>query len=183
MDRAQNLAYYFTRRYFPVIRIIMLDPVIQGLEIIRKEYNNIKEDDWMIILQQSIIPQERLKSFSEGFYNWFHKNNIAALSILLPQFENLIRYLIQDSKDTAVYRNKEKKQEEESFKNNFNNEIIENKLGQDLVFRFKVLLFADGGFNLRNNIEHGLLADEDFSNPKSDYRVLFMLKVVLFLVF
>ncbi len=73
---------------------------------------------------------------------------------------------------------KESKQEEESFKNNFNNEIIRNKLGQDLVFQFKVLLFANKGLNLRNKIEHGLVDDLAFSNLESDYLVLLMLEVV-----
>ena len=67
---------------------------------------------------------------------------------------------------------------EEPFKNNFNNEIIKNKLGQDLVFQFKVLLFANGGLNLRNKMEHGLVNDLAFSNLESDYLVLLMLKVV-----
>jgi hypothetical protein len=175
------LAVYFTQRYFPSCTSIMLCPVMERLEIIRKEHSNIKKDDWITILKKSIIPKERLESFSLGFYNWFHKSNLEALPILIPQFENLIRYFIQDSQnDTAVYRNKERKQEEESFKNNFNNETIENKLGRDLVFQFKVLLFANGGFNLRNTIEHGLLDDRDFSDFKIDYLVLLMLKVVLF---
>ena len=175
----KDLAVYFTQRYFPCCASIMLRPVMAGLEIIRKEHNNIKEDDWIIIFKESIIPQERLESFSIGFYNWFYKRNLVALPILIPQFENLIRYLIQDSQnDTAVYRNKERKQEEEPFKNNFNNEIIKNKLGQDLVFQFKVLLFANGGLNLRNKMEHGLVNDLAFSNLESDYLVLLMLKVV-----
>lgn len=175
----EDLAVYFAQRYFPCCTSIMLFPVMEGLEIIRKEHNNIKEADWIIILEKSIIPKKRLESFSLGFYNWFHKRNCAALPILIPQFENLIRYLIQDSQnDTAVYRNKESKQEEESFKNNFNNEIIRNKLGQDLVFQFKVLLFANKGLNLRNKIEHGLVDDLAFSNLASDYLVLLMLEVV-----
>lgn len=184
LDNLENvLAIYFTQQYFPFCTSIMLNLATEGLEIIRKEHNNIKEDDWITILKKSIIPQERLESFGIGFYNWFYKRNLVALPILIPQFENLVRYLIQDSQnDTAVYRNKERKQEEESFKNNFNNGIIENKLGQDLVFQFKVLLFANGGFNLRNKIEHGLVDDLSFSDLKSDYLVLLMLKVVLFYI-
>ncbi len=182
-DSERDLIGYFAQRYFCCYKIITLPPVMEGLKIIRKEHSNIKEDDWIIILEESFIPKERLESFSIGFYNWFYKRNLVALPILIPQFENLIRYLLQDSQnDTAVYRNKERKQEEESFKNNFNNEIIENKLGQDLVFQFKALLFADKGLNLRNKIEHGLVDDLAFSDLESDYLVLLMLKVVLFCI-
>lgn len=180
-----GMAYYFLNSYFPDYFISELLPIQQGLEIIRKKHNNIKIDDWINILKKSIIPEKRLESFSIGFYNWFCKINQAALPILIPQFENLIRYIIQNNQqDTSIYRQKESKQEEQSFKNNLDNEIIKNKLGKDLVFQFQLLLISDKkegleGFNIRNKIEHGLCDDEYFLKPECNYFVLLMLKLLL----
>lgn len=179
-DNAQeDIAFYFTRNYFAALMIDLV-PILEVLKWVRQEHFNINENDWSGLLQKcSLIPQKRLQSYQLGLHNWFSGKNCIALSMLIPQLENSIRFLIQTKQqDTSIFRTRQTRQEEKPFDTNLDNEIIKNLIGEDFVILLKIFLTEKNGFTLRHKVAHGLMDDSDFRSAEVEYCVLLWLKMI-----
>ena len=178
-----QLSFFYTKRYFKSLTLLMFLPVLKGLEIIREEHKEIGEHDWRDLLSRSpLVPPENLRSFSKGFYDWFLAENCSALPTLIPQCENFIRFLIQQGgNNTGVYRNNEHRQEEDSFKKNLEHQIIKDTFGDDWLLQLKIFFLNEGnnGFNIGANIRHGLVNDSYYFDLKCEYIVFLILKVLI----
>ena len=180
-DAEENLALYFKFKVFPYFNL-RLDPIINGLESIRTEHAHVTENDWYDLLEDcSFIPKDRLQSYQLGLHNWFNRKNTIALPILMPQFENSVRFLIQNGgTDTSIYREKEQRQEEQPFDSkHLDHEIIKEAFGKDIVILLKILLTKKNGFSLRHKVAHGLIDDNHFFLSEVEYFFLLLLSLVI----
>lgn len=176
----ENLREYFKMSCFPLINILDLNPLRKGLDVIISQHTSVTLEDWKKIFKDcSLIPEGRINSYVLGFYHWFKRENLIAIPILIPQFENFIRFLKQNAgEETSEYKKNEGRQDEGGFKANLNDKIIQEKLGPDLCFIFRALLI-EKGFNIRNDVTHGLIEDQKYDFPEYEYFTLLFLKCLL----
>ncbi len=71
---------------------------------------------------------------------------------------------------------REERQKEGSFKANLNDNVIQEELGTDMCFTFRALLI-EKGFNIRNDVTHGLVEDQKYDSPEYEYFTLLFLNV------
>jgi hypothetical protein len=120
------------------------------------------------LYESPIFEEDRRAFIAKGVEEYLNGDYIVALHILIPQIEALIRNL-EEKTGGAVFKL--------SRFGGFNyrtlddmlwDENIRGVLGEDATLYFRVLLVDPRGWNLRNNICHGISAPETLNATTSD---------------
>jgi hypothetical protein len=120
-----------------------------------------------------------IKGFLAGFYDDFD----IALSILIPQFEHVLRKGLE-LRGATVWRVDPDTQihSEKLLGELLSMDEARDFLGEDLQFELRGLLTEKAGFNLRNEFAHGLMSESDFTSVPAIYLwwLLFQMAIMSF---
>ena len=137
--------------------ISTLRPALQQIKL----EHHISIFDWTDLLKDHpFIPPERVNTYAYGLFHGFHGDFLSSAHILIPQIENSIRYLLTNQGKQTSKQILGGTQEQDSFKDVLKSKELEAIFGKDLVFDLQGLLIKKEGGNLRNNIMHGLMDDD-----------------------
>jgi hypothetical protein len=118
--------------------------------------------------QSPIFGEDRRPLVEKGIEEYLNGKYIAALHILIPQVEALIRNLEEKTGGVVL---KQSKYEGFEFKN-LNEMLWDNNvrevLREDITLYFRVLFVDPRGWNLRNNISHGISTLEALNATSAD---------------
>ena len=137
----------------------------------------IEESDVKKIVDVSCaIPEGRKESYTKGLMFGFSGDFLTALSILIPQIENAVRYLAVECGEPVYNMNEEGIEEIKSMHAVLELEGVKESLDEDLIFALNTIFCSKFGFNMRNNVAHGMLDDQAFQSFKALYIWWFALK-------
>lgn len=119
------------------------------------------------ISKSPIINSERLTIIEKGVSAYFNQDYIIAIHLLIPQIEEAIRNLIEISGGN-VLRPKNGGYQLRTFDDLLRDEIIEASLGEDLAIYFRILFTDQRGWNLRNEVCHGIANPSKFDTQTAD---------------
>jgi hypothetical protein len=145
------------------------------------------------ILKQHDITVESLKKYlyqspifqlsnqiilERSIYAYLTSDPICFLHLAIPQIENMLRALIErDNQQPIIKEGKNEGFNLILFDQILRDSTLIKSFGEDIVFYFKVVFTDQRGFNLRNNICHGLALSEEFSMENAD--LIFHILLVL----
>jgi len=89
---------------------------------------------------------------------------LTALSILIPQIENAVRYLAVECGEPVYNMNEEGIEEVKPMHAVLELEGVKESLDEDLIFALNTIFCSKFGFNMRNNVAHGILDDQAFQS-------------------
>ncbi|MBI0066625.1 DUF4209 domain-containing protein [Commensalibacter sp. M0134] len=141
----------------------------EGLNQLHKEDKFSKEIFENICHKSPIVPKNREKIMANALWSGFQKDFIAAIYLLCPQVENIIRDQLKKIKVRTNNLDKNNIETYNSLNTLLKSPEIEKILDVNLLFEFKSLFIDPIGFNLRNNTAHGLLDDNEASSSASIY--------------
>ena len=125
----------------------------------------------------ALFPATRAPLIRRGVEAWAAADFVSALHVLIPQVEHALRQLAVIV-GTALYRpGNAGGLNARMLGDLLNDELIKQALGPDIATYLFVLLADARGWNLRNNVCHGLAAVGDF-NPATGDRVIHALLVL-----
>lgn len=137
----------------------------------------IEETDVKKIVDAScVIPEDRKKSYTKGLLAGFQKDFLTALNILVPQIENAVRYLAVECGEPVYNINEEGIEEIKTMHAVLELKGVQESLDEDLILALKTIFCSKFGFNMRNNVAHGMLPDQAFQSFKALYIWWFALK-------
>ena len=118
----------------------------------------------------ALFPSGRGGLWIKGFLAGFEGDFVAALSILIPQFEHALRKALEAS-GVVVYRIDQatSAHSEKSLGDMLGMTEAKEFLGEDLQYELRLLLTEQVGQNLRNELAHGLLAEGSFYSAPAVY--------------
>jgi len=120
-------------------------------------------------LYESPIFEENRRAFiAKGIEKYLNRNYIVALHILIPQIEALIRNLEEKTGGVVLKSARSGGFNYRTLDDMLWDENIRGVLGEDATLYFRVLLVDPRGWNLRNNICHGISAPETLNATASD---------------
>ena len=124
-----------------------------------RNFGAISEADLdFLVCDNAIIPDSRLEIIKEGLYLGLTGRLYTAMHILLPQTENIFRYLVKMCGDTVTFLDKEDGTEHyKPLSALFNSEKLRECYDENLLFTFQSILNEEIGENLRNLNAHGIL--------------------------
>ncbi len=120
-------------------------------------------------LSESLIFEEdRRPLIEKGIEEYLNRNYIAALHVLIPQIEALIRNLAEKIGEPVFKQARYGGFNYRNLEDMLWDENIKGVLGEDLTFYFRVLFVDPRGWNLRNNVCHGISTPETFNTTIAD---------------
>lgn len=147
-------------------------------EIIDKK--NLTVDAMMDMFKDCPLANDDIRALLErGFEAYLAGDDIACCHILVPQFEAMIRYLVLIRGGEVLRTAKDPVEGNEYFSlgSLLDSPAAKELLPEDVLLYFKVLFVSQAGWNIRNNLSHGLFRAKSFSRAMSD-RVVHALLVL-----
>lgn len=134
--------------------------------------NKITSWDYMDFKDKEII--------KGGVQRFFEKDYISAIHILTPRFENIIRefFLCGGFATTSIKTNTV--QHEQTFNDFLLNEYVINSLPKRLLELIKFVMVDNLGWNLRNNIAHGISEIEIFNSTTANMLIILYMIIVTY---
>ena len=123
-----------------------------------------------LLEHSALFPSGRGGLWVKGFMAGFEGDFVVALSILIPQFEHALRKALE-ARGAVVYRIDQatSTHSEKSLGDMLGMAEAKKFLGEDLQYELQLLLTEQAGRNLRNELAHGLLAEEAFHSVPAIY--------------
>lgn len=136
-----------------------------------------------ICLYSGIIKDDRISIFAYSLFLCYKDDYVAGLSILVPQIEDWIRYLLNvcgvNTRNKDRYSKFEKELSLDEILKEKKDDIIKI-FGEDLYFELNTLLSnEDYCLNLRNNLCHGLINVNDFYSQNYSYLWALIFRIIL----
>jgi hypothetical protein len=151
--------------------------ILPALEVIRLEHGLTIDYFENITKHSPIIPKGYKNNFAKGLFHGYNNDFTSALYILTPQIETLVRYHLKQSGVNTINKDKNGIETENGL-----NTLIKYKefamiFEHDVAFEIEALFCSSFGYNVKNNLSHGLLNDDESSSIYSIYAWWFCLKI------
>ena len=158
--------------------ITAIGALAPALHQIRLEHN-ISLFDWKsMIKDHPFIPPERVNIYALGLFHGFHGDFLSAAHILIPQIENSIRYLLNSQGEQTSRQLRDGTQEDKNLNKILKSEELKKLFSKDLIFDLQGLLIKKEGGNMRNNLAHGRMDDDEFFSPEMVYLYWLTLHII-----
>jgi len=155
-----------------------IDPM--RLKILSEHYIR-KQDFYPFVTNNPFIPEDREEIFALGLYHGMRGDLFLSSSLLIPQFENSLRYLLQLRGKITTKLTPELIQQDYMLGpilNNFKDDLIDI-LGEDYYYDFMWLLNDNMDSNIRNVHCHGISNYSDYYEYPYLYFWWLMLRICL----
>jgi hypothetical protein len=134
-----------------------------ALERLREKHDVDVEKFMAALAESPLFPPPRLEFIRDGVAAWFTEDWIKATHILVPQLEAALRDLLAELGGAVMKRNlKYGGFHAIGLGEVLSDDILRQRLPEDIHFHLRVLLQDPRGINLRGESAHGLAAHELF---------------------
>ena len=147
-----------------------------GYQEIGRRFSFTEEDIDFLVEKNALIPKGREKVIRRGLLIGLQGDFYSALHILIPQFENIIRHLVELCGGASYFIEANGDLKVSAIGTLLNNPELNECYDPDVLFCLKGLLDQKTGSNLRNDIAHGVL--EPGNSSISLYFVALMIKLL-----
>jgi hypothetical protein len=114
-----------------------------------------------------IITEERYFFLELGINYFFNKEFISSVHLIVPQIEEAIRNLLEmNGGNILVFKNGS--YQLKTFDHILNDPIVIDVLTEDVCLYYKIIFTDSRGWNLRNNLAHGLLNPNDIDEQVNE---------------
>jgi hypothetical protein len=110
-----------------------------------------------------LLDEDNLRFINVGIQRFFENDYISALHVLVPQYESILRSMFTKLGFATTSIKKGIAQHEETFNVFLEREDIRLVLGEDLHKFIEMVMVKQRGFNLRNNVAHGLMKSNEYT--------------------
>lgn len=161
------------------IKLIVQSKILPALNQIRKDHLFTRNLMANICQQSCIVPSARTSLISYGLWLGFEGAFDAAIHLLCPQLENIVRSELKKINAQTSNIDLDGIENENGLSTLMDMPEAELKFGKDLTFEIKCLFTDSLGFNLRNEVAHGLVDDDINNSVEAIYAWWMMLRVII----
>ena len=131
-----------------------------------------------LVIDNPFVPPGHEGIFMEGIHAGFHGDLLLAMHYLIPQLEAAIRMIFQRRGIITSTLESDSTQGERDLGWLLTHEET-TKIFGNIAFSFKGILISRFGYNLRNNMAHGLLSEGEFYSTGALYFWWLMLRILV----
>lgn len=137
------------------------------LAIAREKWEFTEENLQFLVEDNLFVPADRKESFLKGLVAGFRGDLGLSMCLLMPQVENAIRELARNC-GAVVYKTDSNGVEEVlSLDSILQQPEIKESVEEKILFNVRVFYTGKNGFNMRNNVCHGLYSDTELQSIPS----------------
>jgi hypothetical protein len=163
---------------------ILLSLVVQGTiwpahQAMLLEHR-LSDADFIGLARNSpIVPKGREGLFGKALSKGYDRDFVVALHLLVPQIEHMVRFHLKNAGAITTNLDKDGIEMENGLSTLIDLPEAQSVFGKDLVFELKSLFCDSLGSNLRNEIAHGLLEEEECYSVHAIYAWWLSLRIVI----
>lgn len=120
------------------------------------------------IFQSPIFEESKKDLINAGIQAYLAEDYISAIHILVPQAEAAIRTLVELMGGATLRKNRQGGLQLRTFDDLLRDESVEHCFGTDSSFYFRMLLTDQRGWNMRNDVCHGISPVSTFNYSTAD---------------
>ena len=137
-----------------------------------EKFGLTKDDIVNMFFESPIFDMEKRGIFEAGVEAYLNNNHMVAAHLLIPQVEAAMRNLLSQAHGSVYRPNKNGGFDYKTFGDLLTDDlfkvIISDLFGDDTNLYFKILFIEKRGWNIRNDVCHGLMRAESFQKPITD---------------
>ena len=114
------------------------------------------------LYESPLFQEDRKEIIRAGLEAYFHQNHLVAIHLLTPQIEAAIRDLIEMAGGTVLRASRGGGLHLKTFDELLRDEQIKTVFGENTAFYLRVLFTDQRGWNVRNNVCHGIIPTRFF---------------------
>jgi hypothetical protein len=176
-ENKQTLEHQTLKVFSTHIHIVVQATVLPALNTLIVEHRLSRDLIQSLCEQSPIVPEGRERLLAHALWMGFEFDFASAIHLLCPQVEHMIR--VQLKANGAITSKLEHGIETENgLSTLLKLEEAKKVFGEDLVFELEAIFSKVLGFNLRNEVSHGLLDDDTAASSASVYAWWLVLKLV-----
>jgi len=140
----------------------------ETLKALINKFNLDTESIIDYLYESPIFDEKRRDFFSQSIKAYLHNDYLVALHILIPQIEALIRNLAEKIGLSVLKYSRSGAFNYRTLDDLLREKEIINTFTEDMCLYFRILFTDQRGWNLRNNICHGISQIMDFEQINAD---------------
>lgn len=155
--------------------------IVPAMNQLNFEHSVSLEDLVDVVVNNPFVPPGHEELFARGFLAGLRWNLAEGLSILVPQLENALRHVLDRAGHEVTKRDKHGLQNFIQMGTVLSERRadLEAIFGRDIVQELRVLFVDQNGPDLRNQIAHGLMRQEQFFHHASIYAWWFIFHLTI----
>ena len=164
---------------FKMYQNMQIDKIIMGicLDKLIEIYDLSSEKIIVLLRKTPIIIEEREKIIKVGIDAYLHKDYITSINILIPQIEYIFRSIIELQGGNVLKVNRQGMYQLITLDQVLRDKYLVDLFSADIMLYLRVLFTDPRGWNIRNNVCHGLIAEKYYTKGIADrvMHVIFLL--------
>ena len=153
---------------FYVGGVVVRGLILPALNTLISEHSLAELDLIELSRQSPIVPSGRESLFGKALARGFSHDFATALHLLVPQIEHMVRIRLKDAGAITSHLDQNGIETENGLSSLVALPQMTNIFGEDMTYEIKALFCEPVGPNLRNNVAHGLLDEQE---AQSEYAV------------
>jgi hypothetical protein len=163
-----------------IVSAISLGEIIPYLDGIKSRYFINRELIRGLVENSPIVPTDRIETITSAIYLGFNYKFHEAIYIVCPQVEFLVRQHLKKNGIDTEFRDVNKQTTEElGLSRLMEIDGCKELLGENLHYSIDFMFSNKAGFNLRNEVAHGLLSDEYLHSTATIYAWWLLFSMVM----
>jgi|GEM_PF-3365664 len=142
-----------------ISQLYMRGCVLPAMEQIDLEHNVDIELFEGLCKQSPVIPDQQSRVVAHGLYLGWCRDLTSAIYILAPHLENMMRRLLKDAGALTTHDGNDAVSREHGLGTLLQTPECESILGKEFTKELQVIFTDVIGYNIRNHVAHGLMAD------------------------
>ena len=163
--------------YEPLVNIAVMGYILPAMDVISLEHR-VGEGDFIQLARLSpIVPPGRDRLYGKALYHGYNRDFASSLHLLAPQIEHMVRHQLKMNQVTTTSIDREGIETENGLSTLVDLPEVKAIFGEDVTFELKALFCSPYGANLRNEVAHGLIEEDQCFSAHSVYAWWFSLKL------
>ena len=160
------------------VGLVVRGMIWPALEVVALEHR-LREGEFILLASRSpIVSAGRARLFGKALFAGYERDFTEALHLLVPQIEHMVRSHLKAAGVKTTNLDKKGIENETGLSALMELPEVEKIFGEDIAFEIKALFCDPLGPNLRNELAHGLLDDDQSESIYSIYAWWLGLKLV-----
>lgn len=155
-SEASQVAGRATQACCEVTAMIACGMIRPALETMQLESYLTPHDFLFLATHAGFVPRNRVDVVAKGLYAGYCGDYVQAIHILVPQFEYMVRVLLQDACAHTTIHDADGLDTEAGLSNLVRRPQMIELFGEDLPFTIQSIMCEQEGPNLRNAVAHGM---------------------------
>ena len=173
--RAEMNHFYFGTS----VSLAVYASILPALGVLNLEHCFNEVDLADLVRRSPIVPRGRETLWGKALFQGFNYDFASSIHILVPQIEHLVRVHLKVAGVVTTFTDRSGRETENGLSALMRLSETESVFGKDLSYEISALFCEFTGPNLRNDIAHGLLDDQQINSVYSVYAWWFGLKLVV----